>query len=163
MREAHERDDVRGYQAVRAAAKDFEAYSSDLIGDRDTRAYKQVPLEYDPPRHTRFRDAVNPLFMSQNIEPKAPHFERIARELIQGITARGGGDLASDLALPYVMGCLTVIYNRPQDLDEWVSWGPDVWTADAYRQGLVTPESRRAARERSFTGPSLRSGAVLQQ
>lgn len=163
MRETHERDEVRGYQAVRAAAKDVEAYSSDLIGDRDTRAYKQVPLEYDPPRHTRFRDAVNPLFMSQNIEPKAPQFERIARELIQGISARGGGDLAADLALPYVMGCLTVIYNRPHDLDEWVSWGPDVWTADAYRQGLVTPESRRAARERSFTGPSLRSGAVLQQ
>jgi cytochrome P450 len=162
VREAAPRREIRGYHAVRAAAKDVEAYSSDLIGDRDTRAYKQVPLEHDPPRHTRFREAVNPLFMSQNIEPKAPEFERIARELIQGISARGGGDLGRDLALPYVMGCLTVIYNRPGDLDEWVSWGPDVWTADAYRQGLVTPEARRAARERSFTGPSLRSGATLQ-
>ena len=24
---------------------------------------------------------------------------------------------------------LGVIYNRPQDVDEWISWGPDVWTA----------------------------------
>lgn len=64
MRESTERREIRGYHAVRAAAKDTETYSSDLIGDRDTRTYKQVPLEYDPPRHTEFREAVSPMFMS---------------------------------------------------------------------------------------------------
>jgi len=158
-----DRREVRGYHAVRAAAKDTAAYSSDLMGDRDTRAYRQVPLEYDPPRHTQFRSAVNPLFMSHNIEPKAPEFERIARELIAGITAQGGGDVPRDLALPYVMGCLTVIYNRPQDLQEWVSWGPDVWTADAYRNGLLHSPAPQTAPEGASTHASLRSGAVLQE
>jgi len=27
------------------------------------------------------------------------------------------------------MANLGVIYNRPQDVDEWIKWGPDVWTA----------------------------------
>lgn len=155
MRETTERREIRGYHDVRAAAKDTATYSSDLIGDRDTRTYKQVPLEYDPPRHTTFREAVSPMFMSQNIEPKAPEFERIARNLIAGITARGGGDVARDLALPYVMSCLTVIYNRPQDLEEWVSWGPDVWTAEAYRSGVI-------GNDESPAGEAPRSGALLE-
>jgi cytochrome P450 len=61
-----------------------------------------------------------------------------------------------------VIGCLTIIYNRPQDFDEWLSWGPDVWTAEAHAAGLVTAESQRALRERTFDTESQRSGAVLE-
>jgi cytochrome P450 len=33
---------------------------------------------------------------------------------------------------------LGVIYNRPQDVAEWISWGPDVWTAESeQRSGEV--------------------------
>lgn len=156
------RREVRGYEAVRAAAKDYETYSSDLLGDRDVRTYHQLPLEADPPRHTEFRAALQPLFMSSAIEPKSPQFERLALDLITGITERGGGEVASELALPFVIGCLTIIYNRPQDLDEWISWGPDVWTAEAYAAGEVTPESQRAQRDRAFDTASQRSGAVLE-
>ena len=44
-------------------------------------------------------------------------------------------------------------------------WVGAVWclAIGLAREWLVTPESRRAARERSFSGPSLRSGDVLQQ
>lgn len=154
--------EIRGYEAVRAAAKDYETYSSDLLGDRDVRTYRQLPLEADPPRHTQFRTALQPLFMSAAIEPKSPRFEKLALDLITGITERGGGEITTDLALPFVIGCLTIIYNRPQDYDEWLSWGPDVWTAEAYAAGKVTPESQRAQRERAFDTESQRSGAVLE-
>jgi cytochrome P450 len=159
---AQTRQEIRGYEAVRAAAKDYETYSSDLLGDRDVRTYRQLPLESDPPRHTQFRAALQPLFMSAAIEPKAAQFEKLALDLIDGITARGGGEITTDLALPFVIGCLTIIYNRPQDFDEWVSWGPDVWTAEAHAAGLVTAESQRAQRERTFDAASQRSGAVLE-
>ena len=45
---------VVGHAAVRAAAKDWQRFSSDLQGDRDVRGYRQLPLEVDPPRHTGF-------------------------------------------------------------------------------------------------------------
>ena len=33
---------------------------------------------------------------------------------------------------------LGVLYRRPQDVQEWISWGPDVWTAEsAHRDGKV--------------------------
>jgi len=156
------RREICGYQAVRAAARDHESYSSDLIGDRDTRDYQQLPLEADPPRHTLFRSAVQPLFMSDAIEPKAPLFEKLAADLIEAIREKGGGDIASDFALPYVIGCLAIIYNRPSDVEEWVSWGPDVWLAAAYADDLVTPESHRAQRERNFDSGTQRSGATLE-
>ncbi|MGC3955753.1 MAG: cytochrome P450 [Propionicimonas sp.] len=157
-----ERPEILGHAAVRAAAKDTETYSSDLQGDRDVRSYRQLPLEADPPRHTLFREALQPLFMGAAIAPHVPEFEALARRLITDIDARGGGEIGAELALPYVMGCLTIIYNRPQDFDEWVSWGPDVWTAEAYAKGELTPESHRALRERNFDLPSQRSGATLQ-
>ena len=73
------RREIVGYQAVREAAKDFVKYSSDLLGDRDVRTYRQLPLEADPPRHTMFREAVQPLFLSAAIEPKRPQFRGLAK------------------------------------------------------------------------------------
>ena len=155
------RIEIRGYEAVRAAARDYQTYSSDLLGDRDVRTYRQLPLEMDPPRHTLFREALQPMFMSDAIAPKGSQFEALALDLINGITERGGGDVASELALPYVIGCLAIIYDRPQDYEEWLSWGPDVWTAEAHAKGTVTAESRQAQRDRDFDSRSQRSGAVL--
>ncbi len=158
-----ERHEIRGYDAVRAAARDYENYSSDLQGDRDVRDYRQLPLEADPPRHTKFRAAVQPLFLSAAIEPKVGQFEELAHKLIEKITAQGGGDIPTDLALPYVIGCLTIIYNRPQDYDEWLSWGPDVWMAEAYAAGTLTPTDQSAQRERNFEQSTQRSGATLER
>lgn len=157
-----QRPEIRGHAAVRAAAKDVGTYSSDLQGDRDVRTYRQLPLEVDPPLHTLFRKALQPLFSGTALAPHLPSFEALARQLIARIGAKGGGEISSELALPYAMGCLGIIYRRPQDVEEWVSWGPDVWTADAYARGELTAESYRALRERDFGAASQRSGVTLQ-
>jgi cytochrome P450 len=153
--------EIRGYQAVRLAAKDHKAYSSDLQGDRDVRTYKQLPLEVDPPAHAMYREALQPWFMGTAVAVHDEAFERIAQRLIGRLTAAGQGEVASEVALPYTMGCLAELYGRPQDLEEWTAWGPDVWTADAYARGEVTAESRAAQRERDFERPTQRSGATL--
>ena len=145
--------EIRGFNAVRAALKDFEAFSSDLQGDRDVRDYKQLPLELDPPRHTLFRDAAQPYFHSDYLASLVPQFRQLATELLAKLRVGGQFEVGRDLALPYVMGCLTIVYKRPQDYDEWLSWGPDVWTAGAYAK---TPVDQSIHLE----GP--RSGAQLQ-
>lgn len=139
--------EIRGYEQVRQAAKDFGTYSSDLLGDRDVRTYRQLPLEADPPRHTQFREAVQSLFMSDAIAKHRAEFAKHAENLIRNIAKSGSAEISHDFALPYVIGCLTIIYNRPQDYDEWLAWGPDVWTAQSHMHGVQ---------------PSVRSGEVLQ-
>jgi cytochrome P450 len=126
-RVAGERKEIRGREAVRAAARDVATYSSDLIGDRHARDYRQLPLEVDPPRHTALRKALQPVFLSSAIRPMVPRFEEAARSLMADLTRAGGGDIVSAVALPYVVRCLTVAYNREQDYAEWLSWGADVF------------------------------------
>ncbi|MEY2674133.1 MAG: hypothetical protein RLZZ514_698, partial [Actinomycetota bacterium] len=53
---------ITGNANVRAAARDYERYSSDLQGDADVRDYKQLPLEVDPPLHTDIRALIAPWF-----------------------------------------------------------------------------------------------------
>lgn len=121
---------ITGYEAVRTAAKDHEKYSSDLQGDRDVRDYRQLPLEVDPPQHTDYRHAVQSVFLRPKLESLKPEFEAIAKNLLQElIQNQKSFDVYQDFSLPFVISCLSVIYGRPQDRDEWISWGPDVWTA----------------------------------
>jgi cytochrome P450 len=156
------RKEIRGYNEVREAARDWERYSSDLLGDRDVRDYRQLPLEADPPRHTKFRMALNPIFSPGALRPLAPDFEALAKKLIAELKQRGEFEVLEDLVIPYVIGCLTVIYKRPQDFEEWRSWGPDVWNAAAYQRGEDVHAAEIAHRNRDFSVKSPRDGKVLQ-
>lgn len=157
------RKEIRGYQAVREAARDWETYSSDLLGDRDVRDYRQLPLEADPPRHTKFRMALNPVFSPAALRPLAPEFESLARKLIGELVERKNFEVFEDLVLPYVIGCLTIIYKRPKDFEEWRAWGPDVWNAAAYMRGEDVHAAEIAHRNRDFAAESPRNGEVLQK
>ncbi len=121
--------EITGHKAVREALRNTTEYSSDLQGDADVRDYRQLPLEVDPPRHHLFRTALTPFFVRPAIEKHIPAFEAIAAQSLREFFAQGGQEVVSELALPLVMKNLGVIYNRPQDVPEWISWGPDVWTA----------------------------------
>lgn len=120
--------EIKGHKAVREALRDTATYSSDLQGDADVRDYRQLPLEVDPPRHHLYRAALTPLFVKPSIEKLIPEFEENTRNKLQAFF-KNGGEVVSELALPLVMANLGTIYNRPQDVAEWISWGPDVWTA----------------------------------
>ena len=135
---------------------------ADLLGDRDVRDYRQLPLEADPPRHTKFRMALNPVFSPGALRPLAPDFEALAKRLLAELKPKGSFEVLEELVLPYVIGCLTIIYRRPQDFDEWRSWGPDVWNAAAYQRGEDVHAAEIAHRNRDFTVASVRSGDVLQ-
>lgn len=122
---AHE---ITGHKAVREALRDTARYSSDLQGDADVRDYRQLPLEVDPPRHHLYRSALAPYFVKPTIEKKSPEFRQNSREAIEQVF-NSGTEIKSTLALPLVMKNLGVIYNRPQDVAEWISWGESAWTA----------------------------------
>lgn len=127
-----------GHKALREALRDTETYSSDLQGDVDVRDYRQLPLEVDPPRHHLYRVALAPYFVKPTIEKLIPEFKQHAEKILNSFFAGKNLEVGADLALPLVMHNLGVIYRRPQDVAEWISWGPDVWTAESpVRSGNV--------------------------
>jgi cytochrome P450 len=125
---------IVGHKAVREALRDTETYSSDLQGDSDVRDYRQLPLEVDPPRHHLYRVALAPYFVKPSIELLIPEFRKHTEALVADFFADSSLEVGRDLALPLVMNNLGVIYNRPQDVAEWISWGPDVWTAESEKR-----------------------------
>ena len=129
---------IVGHKAVREALRDTQTYSSDLQGDSDVRDYRQLPLEVDPPRHHLYRVALAPYFVKPSIELLIPQFRTNTEKLISDFFEQGDLEVGQDLSLPLVMKNLGVIYSRPQDVGEWISWGPDVWTAESeVRDGKV--------------------------
>ena len=129
---------VHTHKELRTALRDTVTYSSDLQGDADVRDYRQIPLEVDPPRHHLYRSLLAQYFVKPTIEAHAATFAENSHRLLVHYFEHEGLDVISDLALPLVMENLGVIYRRPQDVAEWVSWGPDVWTAESdERDGAV--------------------------
>ena len=129
---------ITGHAALRSALRDTQTYSSDLQGDADVRDYRQLPLEVDPPRHHLYRSALAPFFVKPAIEKHVAQFRSNSETLINKYFTSEPDEVVSALALPLVMQNLGVIYNRPHDVEEWISWGPDVWTAESKeRDGKV--------------------------
>ena len=129
---------IVGHQAVREALRDTQTYSSDLQGDSDVRDYRQLPLEVDPPRHHLYRVALAPYFVRPSIELLIPQFRSHTEDLISDFFIGNDLEVGQHLSLPLVMKNLGVIYSRSQDVEEWISWGPDVWTAESKeRDGKV--------------------------
>lgn len=147
--------EIVGFTNVRNAARDTTNFSSDLQGDRDVRIYRQLPLEVDPPRHHLYRTALTPIFVKPTIEKMVPEFEKISDRLIRHFKSKGGGDVVSELALPMVAHCLGVIYKRPQDVEEWLSWGPSVWMpTPSGRTGVHLDDYLKRVFDQAETHPS---------
>jgi len=143
---------IVGHKAVREALRDTQTYSSDLQGDSDVRDYRQLPLEVDPPRHHLYRVALAPYFVKPSIELLVPQFQAHTKKIIDNFFKQDDLEVGQHLSLRLVMENLGVIYSRPQDVEEWISWGPDVWTAESeVRDGKVLHRYLDAIYEEALT------------
>ncbi|MEI6848955.1 MAG: cytochrome P450 [bacterium] len=128
---------VTGYNAVRAAGRDFERYSSLHQGDEDVRTYRQLPLESDPPLHSALRAFLVPFFSKGSLAPFQREIEADARELVAPLRS-GELEMVRGVGLPLVVRTIARLLDRPGDIEEWSSWGPSVWgDHDGRRDGAA--------------------------
>ena len=128
---------VSGYNAVRAAGRNFERFSSLHQGDEDVRDYRQLPLEADPPLHSALRAFLVPFFSKGSLAPHQPYIQADAHELIAPL-ANGEVELVRGVGLPLVVRTIARLLDREGDIEEWVSWGPSVWgDHDGRRDGTA--------------------------
>jgi cytochrome P450 len=84
------------YEDVRTAALDWQSYTSSVPGVTaipiiTQRTEPMLPIELDPPLHSRYRALINPVFSKARIEEIRPKVEAIATRLIDELFERGGG------------------------------------------------------------------------
>jgi cytochrome P450 len=122
---------------VRAAAKDWQRFSSRLQGDPDVRDYPQLPLEVDPPEHGWYRQLLEPILGRRTVLAKESEIRAIARGRIGGFARRGRTEAVYDLVVPMVATTIATVLGRPQDAAELGSWGISAWEVrdDGTRRG----------------------------
>ncbi len=116
------------YDDVTAAALDCEQLTSavpgtTLIPSTQPRTEPLLPLELDPPDHTRYRALVNPLFAKPRIDEMRPGLEALATSLLEPFARNGGGDVMAEFAHPMSLGSLARLMDLPEeDEDRWFDW-----------------------------------------
>jgi cytochrome P450 len=137
------------YADVRRGLLDWETFSSSVPGTTSIptsvrREFPEIPLEVDPPEHTRYRAIVTPWFARARVEKLEPEVRRITTELIDQFIDDSQCDLVQQLALPLVARVLAVFLGMPEaEAEQWMLWVKDIF------HGRVEEPARadRASRE----------------
>lgn len=93
------------YSDVRRCLADHERFVNALGNDTDGTHDSYGPgnlIALDEPHHSVIRQVVQPSFAGRGILALEPRIRALAGELLRGLQARGGGDLATEVALPIV-------------------------------------------------------------
>jgi cytochrome P450 len=164
------------YDDIIDAALDHESFTSavpgtTLIPPTQPRTDPLLPLELDPPEHTRYRALVNSVFAKPRIDAMRPGLEALATRLLESFVAQGGGDVMAGFAYPMSLGSLARLMDLPEeDEDRWFDWvermysnalrDPDdqahaVRDAEAYIDTLI--EARRREPSDDFLGMLLKA------
>lgn len=89
---------VVGYQESAEVLRDperFSSYPNNLVPHGFG---KFIPLEYDPPVHTIYRQGLQPLFSPSRMKALEPEIRGIVNMLIDGFSARGQAEYISEFA-----------------------------------------------------------------
>src|SRR5262249_29891442 len=80
------------------------------------RSSRRPPLHFDPPEHTAYRDAIDPVLRRSVISAHEPAFRERAEALVQAMALRGGADGVADFAAPFAVDCFAVFLSVPSAL-----------------------------------------------
>lgn len=119
------------YEDVKAAALDWRTYTSSVVGVTaipviTPRTEPQLPIELDPPLHSRYRALMATTFSPARIEQIRPRITELAVNLIEKILAQPRTqvvDLVTAYAVPFSIGTLAEFTDLPiEDAHKWSDW-----------------------------------------
>lgn len=91
------------YVDIKAAASDHTTFISSVkaVVPSDPRGTRRPPLNYDPPRHTPYRTAMDRTLRPQRLERLRPLLEQHARAEFDKLLQRGGGNICTEFGANY--------------------------------------------------------------
>jgi cytochrome P450 len=114
---------------MRVVLQDAATFSSSrklfspLVGED----WPLVPLEIDPPEHTKFRALLNPMFSPKRMQQMQIGIRTRAIELLDGLRERGECDFMTDFAFPFAVSVFLQFLGLPQGrMPEFLSWAEQI-------------------------------------
>ncbi len=85
-----------------------------------------IPLEFDPPQHTKYRRLLSPEFVPREIAKLEPEVRRIVSGLVEGVAGRGTCDFHEEIATPLPSQMFVALMGLPpEDLPRFLRWRDD--------------------------------------
>jgi len=82
-----------------------------------------IPIDLDPPEHTRMRKFMNPLFSPKKVAEMADKVEQRAIELIKPLQGRDGCSFIEDFARPFPVTIFLEMFGLPvSEMPKFVEW-----------------------------------------
>jgi cytochrome P450 len=139
---------ISTYDDALWALKHPEVFSSAAEAIDIGQSHDLIPLQIDPPLHTKYRRFLAEWFNSRAIGPLEPEVRKLVNELLDGIVARGECDFHADFATPLPSTVFLAMMGLPQD---------DLGTLLRWRDDIIRPAADPAEHEaiRSRTGAEI--------
>jgi cytochrome P450 len=158
---------VTSAEAAEFVLKHPEQFSSRQATDVVGSPVPMVPVAFDPPEHTRYRQILQPFFSPRGIASWLPDVRALAAVLIDRLARQGECDLVADLAVPLPAQVFLSLFGLPlEDRDRLIAWKDglirdfgQMSPADPARPGAAD----RAQRRGRLSEQTMRLGAELYE
>jgi len=118
---------ISSYDDSLWALKHPEVFSSAAEAIDIGQSHDLIPLQVDPPLHTRYRRFLAEWFNSRAIAPLEPEVRRLVNELLDDIVPLGACDFHEDFATPLPSTVFLAMMGLPQDdLQRFLRWRDDI-------------------------------------
>jgi len=123
------------YADVKAAALDSETYISSVraVIPSDPRGLRRPPLNFDAPRHTPYRTALDRTLKPARVRRLAGRLEAHAAAVLAPLLARGRGDAAADFGARFAAWVETEWLNLERETAPVLAATAAAWV-NAWRQ-----------------------------
>lgn len=91
---------VTRYDDVHEVTRTYETFSNRRVSVPRNTMDRVLPLEYDPPEHTMYRQILNPLFSPARMNALEGQIRATATELIDAFASRGECEFITEFAHP---------------------------------------------------------------
>ncbi len=96
---------------------------SHLVGE----SWPMIPIELDPPDHTRIRLVVMPIFAPARMKMLTGRITQRAEELIQAFRGKGGCDFVTEFSTVFPVRIFLELLDLPFDrFDDFIAWGAGI-------------------------------------
>jgi cytochrome P450 len=132
-------------EAIRAALRNPAVFSSNPDAGYFGSETGAIPVQIDPPEHSRFRKMLDPLFAPRTMAARANEVERAVNDCIDTFIDRGSVEFCSEFAVPFPCETFLRVMGLPlEQLDDFLRVKQDM-----IRPAGTSPAERHAVQERA--------------
>jgi cytochrome P450 len=137
------------YEDVMFALRHPEIFSAEVEVGMIGNQRPLIPLQIDPPRQTKFRKLLDPLFLRRRMLELEPDVRKLAFQLIDAFADKGECEFSRDFAIPFPCTVFLRLMGLPQaDLDLFLE----------LKDGVIRPQGKdfgEVAKLRAATGERI--------